>query len=508
MAEHIETEAAVIDLLQRRLESFLSKPHGLYIGGKWQAARSGATLEVINPATGCAFASVASGAVIDVDLAVTAARAAFEGGIWPQLPPSGRARLLWKLADAIEEHGDELALLETLNNGMPFKAARTNLINASAECLRYNAGWATKLAGETPTLSLPGEWHAYTRREPVGVVGQIVPWNVPLAIAVGKIAPALAAGCTVVLKPAEQTPLTVLRLAQMIEQVGFPPGVVNIVTGIGADAGAALAAHPDIDKISFTGSTRVGRQILAAAGGNMKQVSLELGGKSPVFIFPDADIDRAIEATARGIFSNAGQICAAGSRLYVHESVFDRVITGLAERAARLKIGPGIQPDTEIGPVISRRQLDSIGEYIAKGTHEGAQVITGGCALKREGYFMEPTVMACDTSAITVMREEIFGPVLCAMRFGGEDLEGLARLANNTVYGLSASIWTRDLSTAHRLASRIKAGGVRVNASSIALDLALPFGGYKQSGWGREFSREGIEAYTELKSVAINLLPG
>ncbi|MDP3668795.1 MAG: aldehyde dehydrogenase family protein [Telluria sp.] len=494
-----------IAALERRIAGFLASPPAIFIGGKWLAASAGASMDVVNPATGRAFARVASASAADVELAVRAARSALESGPWPAMTPSERARLLWRLADAIEDNGDELALLETLNNGMPFKSARIGLIRSAAECLRYNAGWATKIAGQTQALSLPGEWHAYTEREPVGVVGQIVPWNVPLAITVGKIAPALAAGCTVVLKPAEQTPLTALRLARLIEQVGFPPGVVNIVTGLGADVGAALAAHPDVDKISFTGSTRVGRAILAAAGGNMKRVSLELGGKSPVFIFADADIERAIEASARGIFSNAGQICAAGSRLFAHESVFERVLDGIAERAARLKIGAGILPDTDIGPVISRAQLDRIAHYIAAARGAGAHVVAGGAAVKGEGYFMEPTVLRCESDTISVMQEEIFGPVLCAMRFGGDDLERLARQANNTVYGLSASIWTRDVGTAHRFARRIKAGNVRVNAPSIVLDLALPFGGYKQSGWGREFGREGVEAYTEVKSVAIGL---
>lgn len=505
MKETNLTDQPDIGALEDRIAGFLANPPALFIGGNWLPARSGNTMEVVNPATGREFARVALGSTVDVDLAVNAARAAFDSGPWASMPPSERARLLWRLADAVEENGDELALLETLNNGMPFKSARITLIRSAVECLRYNAGWATKIAGETQSVSLPGEWHAFTQREAVGVVAQIVPWNVPLAITVGKIAPALAAGCTVALKPAEQTPLTALRLARLIEQVGFPPGVVNIVTGLGTDVGAALAAHPDVDKISFTGSTRVGREILTAAGGNMKRVALELGGKSPVFIFADADIDRAIEATARGIFSNAGQICAAGSRLFVHASVFDRVVDGIAERAARLKIGPGIQADTEIGPVISRQQLDRIGNYIAGSRSEGAQVVVGGGVVKGEGYFMEPTVLSCESSAMTVMREEIFGPVLCATRFGGDDLENLARQANDTVYGLSASIWTQDIGTAHRFARRIKAGNVRVNAPSIVLDLSLPFGGYKQSGWGREFGREGVEAYTEVKSVAIGL---
>lgn len=496
---------ASIAALASKVSRSLADAQQLFIGGEWRPASSGATMKVVNPATGQAFASVAAGAAEDVDMAVGAARRAFASGAWPGLSPAERARLLWRLADALEADGDELSMLETLNNGMPFKVARVNLIRSSAECLRYNAGWATKLAGAVPSPSLPGEWHAYTRREPIGVVAQIVPWNVPLAIAVGKIAPALAAGCTVVLKPAEQTPLTALRLAQLIDKVGFPPGVVNIVTGTGPDAGAALAAHADVDKISFTGSTRVGKEILVAAGGNLKRVALELGGKSPVFIFSDADIDRAIEATARGIFSNAGQICAAGSRLYAHASVFERVVKGIADYAGRLKIGPGIHPGTDIGPVISQAQQQRVNDYINSGKSQGAEVVVGGRVVPGPGFFIEPTVLACARSDLTVVRDEIFGPVLCAMRFDNEDLDSLASLANDTVYGLSASIWTRDLSRAHRFAHRIKAGNIRINAPSTMLDISLPFGGYKQSGWGREFSQEGVEAYTEQKSVAIGL---
>jgi phenylacetaldehyde dehydrogenase len=346
--------------------------------------------------------------------------------------------------------------------------------------------------------------HVYTLREPVGVVGAITPWNVPFAMEVQKIAPAIAAGCTVVLKPAELTPLTAVRLGQLIQEVGFPPGVVNIVTGFGDPAGKALVAHPDVDKISFTGSTLVGKSILAAAAGNLKRVSLELGGKSPVIVFPDADLERATAAAAEGIFRNAGQICVAGSRLYVHKDVFDRVVDGVVDRASKLKVGVGLAPETQMGPLISQKQLDRVSSYISSGSEEGAHVVVGGKRIEGQGYFMQPTVLAQTNRAMRVVREEIFGPVVCAMPIDDADLDRIARIANDTDYGLSSNIWTRDISVAHKLARRIKAGTVRINGG-VGLDSALPFGGYKQSGWGRENGREGIEAYTETKTVSVAL---
>jgi phenylacetaldehyde dehydrogenase len=486
-----------------RVAPFLSQAHGLFIGGKWVPARSGKTLDVINPATGEVFAQAAAGDAADIDLAVQAARAAFEGGPWPSLPPSARRNLLWKLADAIEAHADEIAVLESLDNGMPFPMARFLAAGGAPECLRYNAGWIGKINGETPTLSAPNH-HAYTLREPVGVVGAITPWNVPFAMEVAKIAPALAAGCTVVLKPAELTPLTAIRLGQLVQETGFPPGVVNIVTGLGDPAGKALVEHPGVDKVSFTGSTAVGKSILAAAAGNLKRVSLELGGKSPVIVFPDADLERATDAAASGIFGNAGQVCVAGSRLYVHRKVFDRVVDGVVERAKKLKVGPGLQPDTQMGPLISQKQLDRVRGYVESGTQEGAEVVVGGQRLEGKGYFMQPTVLAQTRGDMRVVREEIFGPVVCAMPIDDEDLERIARIANDTEYGLSSNIWTRDISLAHRLARKIRAGTVRINGGS-GLDYALPFGGYKQSGWGRENGREGVEAYTEIKAVSVAL---
>ncbi len=486
------------------MPALLSQPLKMLIDGEWVSSQSGARMDVINPSNGQVLVQESLGGAHEVDLAVQAARRAFEAGPWSRMRPAERTRLLLKLADALEQHGDELALLETLNTGKPLKMARAFDIGMAAECLRYNAGWATKLNGETRNVSLPGDWHAYTLREPVGVVGLIVPWNVPLAMAVSKISPALAAGCTVVLKPAELTPLTALRLGELIQAVGFPPGVVNIVTGLGHEAGQAIVDHPGVDKISFTGSTVVGKSLLASAAGNLKRVALELGGKSPVFIFADADLDRAMDAAARGIFGNTGQVCAAGSRLFVHRSVADRVIEGIVQRARALRVAPGLSPDAEIGPVISARQRDRVMGYIESGRAEGAEVVAGGEAVQGEGFFVQPTVLVNTRPDMKVVREEIFGPVLSTQLFDDDSLEQLAARGNDSDYGLSSSIWTRDLRTAHQMVRRLRAGNVRVNAAA-ALDFAMPFGGYKQSGWGRENGREGVEAYTELKSVAIDL---
>ena len=490
--------------LAAKARAFAAQPRELLIGGRWQPARSGATFEVIDPATAKPFAQAAAGDAADIDAAVRAARAAFEGSAWNSTTPSARARLLLKLADLIEANADELALLETQDNGMPFRMARMVAAFGAADSLRYHAGWATKIGGETVNLSAPGEWHAYTLREPIGVVGQIVPWNFPLAMAVAKVAPALAVGCTVVLKPAEQTPLSTVRLGELILQAGFPPGVVNIVTGYGETAGRALVAHPGVDKIAFTGSTAVGKEILRACAGNLKRVTLELGGKSPVIVFADAALEAAIEVAARGIFMNTGQVCAAGSRLYVHERVFDQVIEGVVERARRLRLGPGTEAATDLGPVVSEVQRARVTGYIQSGLADGAKCLTGGHAVAGPGYFVEPTVLVETSMAMKVMREEIFGPVLCAVKFADADVDQIAKLANDTEYGLAASIWTRDIGAAHRLARRIKAGSVRINTAGT-VDPALPLGGYKQSGWGRENGRAGTEIYTEIKSVTVGL---
>ena len=483
--------------------SFLARTHALFIDGKFVPAQSGETFDVINPATGEVFAKAAAGGAADIDLAVKAARRAFESGPWSSMNASGRRNLMWKLAEALEKNADEIATLESLDNGMPLTMARF-MVAGGAECLRYNAGWAGKINGETPSIAAPNH-HVYTLREPIGVVGAITPWNVPLAMEVNKVAAALAAGCTVVLKPAELTPLTAIRLAELIAEVGFPPGVVNVVTGFGDPAGKALAVHPDVDKISFTGSTVVGKSIVAAAAGNLKRVALELGGKSPVIIFPDADLERATIGAADGIFRNAGQVCVAGSRLYVHKKVFDEVVGGVVERAKALKVGSGMQPDTQMGPLISQKQLDRVSGYVQSGTEQGAEIVVGGKRVEgNKGYFMQPTVLAETNRDMRVVKEEIFGPVVCAMPIDDEDLDRIVKIANDTEYGLSSNVWTQNISLAHKLARRIKAGTVRINGGA-GIDYAMPFGGYKQSGWGRENSREGVEAYTEVKSVSVAL---
>lgn len=482
--------------------AFLAKCGKLHIGGQERDAISGKTFAVINPATEEIIAYVAQGEKEDIDLAVRAARDAFDSGPWSRMPPAQRARLIYRLGEAIEAHADEFALLETLDNGKPLAASRNVEVPVAAEKLRYYSGWATKLDGISPNVSLSGDWHAYTIRESVGVAGLIVPWNFPLTMAVSKIAPALAAGCTVILKPAEQTPITALKLGSLINEIGFPPGVLNIVTGFG-DAGAALVNHPGVDKISFTGSTEVGKRIVQASAGNLKRLTLELGGKSPVIIFPDADIERAIDGASRFIFGNAGQVCTAASRLYAHESIYDRIIDGIAEKARQMKVGPGIDAETEMGPLISQEQIERVSKYLQSGKDDGASVITGGERLGKKGYFISPAVLTNTTPQMAVRREEIFGPVLCAASFDETTIESIATEANATEYGLAAYIWTRDLSVAHKLAKRIKAGTVRVNGG--ALDNALPFGGFKQSGWGRENGVEGIMPFTEVKSVLIGL---
>ncbi|MDH7797408.1 MULTISPECIES: aldehyde dehydrogenase family protein [unclassified Beijerinckia] len=487
---------------EQQVSAFLARAGKLLIDGKHVPAVSGATFDVINPATEQVIARVAHGDKADVDLAVSAARKAFDGGPWVRMAPAERAKLIYKLGEAIDRHADELALIETLDNGKPLKAARTIDIPSSAEKLRYYAGWATKLYGTTADVSLPGDWHAYTLREPVGVAALIVPWNFPLMMAVSKIAPALAAGCTVILKPAEQTPLTALRLGELVQEIGFPPGVINIVTGFG-EAGAALVDHPGVDKVSFTGSTEVGKLILKAATGNLKRVTLELGGKSPVIVFPDANIDQTIEGVSRFIFSNAGQVCAAGSRLYAHKKVFDRILEGVAERAQKLRVGPGIDATTDMGPLVSQEQLDRVTGFLQSGRDAGASVVTGGQRFGQSGYFVEPTILADTTADMAVRREEIFGPVLCASAFDDDSLDAIATEANNTTYGLSAYVWTQNVGVAHKMAKRLKAGFIRINGGG--LDNALPFGGYKQSGWGRENAQEGVETFTEVKSVIIGL---
>lgn len=488
--------------LARLADAKVSPPSGHYIGGEWVAASGGGTIAVEDPSTGEIVGAVPAGNAEDISLAVGAAGYAMARSAQSGWNPARRQDALLALATAIERHAEEFAQLETLDAGKPiFNTTRIDVPGAAA-ALRYFAGWATKLSGETTELSQPGNWHAFTRREPVGVVGQIIPWNYPLMGAACKIGPALAAGCAVVLKPAEQTSLSALRLAQLAGECGFPPGFFNVVTGQGETAGAALVNHPDVAKISFTGSTPVGIEIAQSCGRQMKRCTVELGGKSPVIVMPDADIESAAGAIAMGIFLNSGQNCSAGSRLYVHESVADDLISRIAKIAQSMRVGAGSDPETRIGPVVSAAQQGRVQGFIDQAVAEGAMAVCGGTRRDGPGYYVEPTVLTDVAPNSAPVREEIFGPVLCSARFATTDLDEIAAIANDTKYGLAAYVWTRDVSTALGMVDRLHAGTVRVNSRG-GNDFALPAGGLKQSGFGRENGRVGIEAYTELKSVTM-----
>ena len=499
----VATIEQVNSLISPKVQKYVTSHRRMLINGDWVDAKTGDTFHVYNPATGEILSNVAAGDHADVDLAVRAARRAFEEGPWSRMTHGQRGKLIWKLADLIEENLEEFAEIESVDNGKPLAVARVADIPLATDLFRYMSGWTTKIEGQTISLSnLPQEYFAYTLREPVGVVGQIIPWNFPLLMAAWKLGPALAAGCTIVLKPAEQTPLSALRLGELIEEAGFPKGVVNIVTGYGETAGAALAAHPDIDKIAFTGSTEVGKLIVHAAAGNLKKVSLELGGKSPNIVFADADLETAIQGATNAIYFNHGQCCCAGSRLYIEKEIFDQVVEGVSANAKRINVTEGLNPQCDMGPLVSEEQLDRVLGFIESGEKEGAKTVIGGHRLGDHGYFVEPTLITNAHAGMKVIDEEIFGPVVCALPF--EKTEEVATQMNQTAYGLAGAVWTKDISKAHRFAKAMRAGTVWINCYNI-FDAALPFGGYKQSGWGREMGREVLEHYTEVKAVCLKM---
>jgi len=480
----------------------LVRPGFLFINNEWVEGYAGSRFDVINPATGEKLTDVAEAFAEDVDLAVIAAREAFENGPWSKFTARERGRVLYKIADLLRKQQVEFAELESLDNGKPISETRSVDLPLAIECFEYYAGLADKIHGETIPVS--GEFFNYTLREPVGVVGQIIPWNFPLLMLAWKLGPALATGCTVILKPAEQTPLTALKFAELLVEAELPPGVVNIVTGFGPTTGATIARHMDIDKVAFTGSTEVGRLVMKmAAESNLKKVSLELGGKAPNIVFADSDLDAAVQGAITGIFFNQGEVCCAGSRLYVEDSVLNEFVHKLKEKVEALKVGDPLDPETQMGALVSGAQFSKVIDYINAGIKEGAKLVTGGGPVSgTQGYFIKPTIFSCVDDDSTIAKEEIFGPVVSILSF--KDVDDLVSRANNTFYGLSAGIWTRDIGKAHRLAKRIKAGTIWINCYNC-FDAASPFGGYKQSGFGRELGIHALELYTQVKSVWVAL---
>ena len=473
----------------------------LLIGGQWRESLAGKRFPTINPATEEEICQIAEADAADVDLAVVAARKAFEHGPWPRMAASERGKLLYRLADLMEKHRDELITLEVLDNGKPYLTARTVDVPLSIACYRYFAGWADKIQGKT--IPIQGDYFCYTRHEPVGVVGQIIPWNFPLLMQAWKLAPALAAGNTVILKPAEQTPLSALRVAELMLEAGFPEGVVNVLPGFGPTAGAAIAAHMDIDKVAFTGSTEVGRKVMtAAAQSNLKRVSLELGGKNPNIVFADADMDAAVEGAHAALFFNQGQSCCAGSRTFVEASAWDQFVERSVARAKKRRVGDPFSPRTEQGPLVDAAQFAKVQGYIEAGRREAARLVAGGNRVDGPGYFLEPTVFADVTDSMSIAREEIFGPVMTILKF--QSTEEVIERANATSYGLAAGVWTRDIGKANAVANGVRAGTVWMNCYNV-LDPAAPFGGFKQSGIGRELGEYGLQQYTEVKTVTMRL---
>jgi len=486
--------------LKPKVQAFLEGKKELFIDGKFVPAVSGKTFNVWNPATEEVLAVVCEAGEEDVDLAVKAARKAFEEGTWSKISAAERAHLIYKLADLIDENKEELAQLEALDNGKPYKQALEDDIAGTVDHFRYYAGWATKILGQTIPIS--PEYLNYTRHEPIGVVGQIIPWNFPLLMAAWKLGAALATGCTIVLKPAEQTPLSLLYTAQLFKEAGFPDGVVNFVPGFGGGAGEAIVNHPDINKVAFTGSTVIGKGIMRKAAETIKHVTLELGGKSPNIILEDADLSKAIPGAFNGIMYNHGQNCSAGSRVFVHRKHYEKVVSELGTMANEVKVGHGLDPETEMGPLVSKKQQERVLSYIKSGIEEGAKLIAGGVKEFEKGYFVAPTVFADVTDNMKIAQEEIFGPVVSILPF--DEIEEVIERANNTPYGLAAGVWTENVKTAHKVANQLKAGTVWINSYNLE-NAASPFGGYKQSGIGREMGSYALDNYTEVKSIWVNL---